>query len=131
MSTSGQSGVIASYRQLDVWNLSMDLAVSVYEITKLLPKDEQFGLCSQMQRAAVSIPSNIAEGNARGSRKEYARFISIAIGSLSELTTVLQLARVLDLLPEDPALTEKCRRVAEMLIRLRQALEKPPTNSRQ
>ncbi|MCB8932812.1 MAG: four helix bundle protein [Chthonomonadaceae bacterium] len=122
---------MASYRQLDVWNLSMDLAVSVYEITKLLPKDEQFGLCSQMQRAAVSIPSNIAEGNARGSRKEYARFISIAIGSLSELTTVLQLARVLDLLPEDPALTEKCRRVAEMLIRLRQALERPPTNSRQ
>jgi four helix bundle protein len=75
------------HKDLDVWKRSMDLVVKVYQITKLFPDTEKYGLSSQMRRAAVSIPSNIAEGAARKGDKEFIQFLYISIGSLSELET--------------------------------------------
>lgn len=69
----------------------MDLVVTIYEVTSTLPKEERYGLSSQIQRAAVAIPSNIAEGYGRGTRKDYAQFLKIARGSLLELKTQLTL----------------------------------------
>jgi four helix bundle protein len=75
------------HKDLDVWKKSMDLVELVYQLTSYFPSDERFGLTSQMRRAAVSIPSNIAEGSARKGDKELIQFLMIAIGSLSELET--------------------------------------------
>lgn len=77
------------YKDLQVWQKAMDLTVEVYRLVKLLPKEELFALSSQMRRAAVSIPSNIAEGQGRNSVKEFLQFIAIAKGSNSELETQL------------------------------------------
>ena len=89
------AGGINSYRDLLVWQKGMALAKQVYSLTRAFPDDEKFGLISQMRRAAVSVPSNIAEGQARQGRKEFAQFLSHAEGSLAELDT--QLALSLDL----------------------------------
>src|SRR5690606_11874318 len=75
------------HKELDVWKKSMDLVETVYSISANFPKEERYGLASQMRRAAVSIPSNIAEGTARKSNKELLQFISIAMGSAAELET--------------------------------------------
>lgn len=80
---------MSQYRELKVWNKSMDLTVEVYTLTQLLPKDELYGLTSQIRRAAVSIPSNIAEGAGRKSTRDYIHFLKIAYGSLNELETQL------------------------------------------
>src|SRR5712671_6514673 len=77
------------HRELDVWRSSMDLATAIYSLTKRLPNSERFGLVNQMRRAAVSVPSNIAEGAARGSSADFARFLLIARGSVAELETQL------------------------------------------
>jgi len=78
---------IQSHKDLIVWQKSMELVKEVYIATSQFPKDEMYGLASQMQRAAVAIPSNIAEGYMRGHRKEYAQFLSISLGSAAELET--------------------------------------------
>jgi len=80
-----------NYQDLIVWQKAMDVAAEVYKVVKKLPKEETFVLSTQMRRAAVSIPSNIAEGQSRGSKKEFIRFLSIAMGSKSELETQLLL----------------------------------------
>jgi four helix bundle protein len=80
---------LKSYRDLIVWQKAMDLTVEIYSIVMKLPKTEIYALTDQMQRAAVSIPSNIAEGHMRNSTKEYLRFLSIAMGSKAELETQL------------------------------------------
>ena len=80
------------YEDLVVWQKGMELVKVVYEITRTFPRDEKFGLVSQMRRAAVSIPSNIAEGQARHSTGEFVQFISHAEGSLAELSTQLLLS---------------------------------------
>jgi four helix bundle protein len=80
------------YRDLEVWRLGLDLVEAVYRCTAELPKSEIFGLAAQMRRAEVSIPSNIAEGQARSSSKEFLHFLSIALGSLAELATQFELA---------------------------------------
>lgn len=82
---------IKSFRDLQVWQKSFELAKDIYKLTAELPADEKFGLVSQVRRAAVSIPSNIAEGKERGSRKDYAQFLRIALGSTAELETQLLL----------------------------------------
>jgi four helix bundle protein len=104
----------------------MELAQAVYELTTEFPRDERYGLTAQLQRAAVSIPSNIAEGNARGSTRDYARFISIAYGSLAELQTQMSLASRLGFVPEAriSTVTALAERVGMMLLRLRQSLER-------
>ena len=84
--------IVYSYEDLSVWKKSMNLAVKIYELTKHMPKEELYGLTAQMRRAAVSIPSNIAEGQQRTSTREFLRFLSIARGSNAELQTQLVLA---------------------------------------
>ena len=91
---------MSTHKELDVWKLSMDLVESIYEVTKSFPKDEQYGLTSQMRRSAVSIPSNIAEGAARKGNKEYVQFLYISLGSLSELETQLLIAQRLKFVEE-------------------------------
>lgn len=81
-----------SFRDLKVWNLAVDMTTLVYAVTAGFPKSEIFGLSSQMRRAAVSIPSNIAEGSARGTKKDFKQFVSIARGSNCELQTQLLIA---------------------------------------
>jgi four helix bundle protein len=78
---------VKTHKDLDIWGKSLDLVTDIYKLTKNFPKEEIYGLSSQMQRAAVSYPSNIAEGAARSSKPDYIRFIYIALGSLSELET--------------------------------------------
>jgi len=80
------------FKSLIVWQKSMELADIIFHITKRFPKDELYGLTSQMRRAAVSIPSNIAEGSRRSSKKDYSQFLRIACGSTVELETQLLLA---------------------------------------
>lgn len=81
------------FEQLVVWQEAMDLVEVIYRLTKLFPEEEKFGLVSQLRRAAVSIPANIAEGKGRRSNKEYAHFLYNARGSLYEVVTLLKLAR--------------------------------------
>ncbi len=81
-----------TYKDLFVWQKSYELVKEIYFVTKSFPKDEQYGIISQMRRAAIAIPSNIAEGYGRNSRKDYSRFCSIAYGSLLELETQLNLS---------------------------------------
>jgi len=82
-----------NFRTLDVWKNGVVLAQKIYEIAQSLPHQEKFGLCSQMMRAAVSIPANIAEGASRRSENDFARFLEIAIGSAFELETHLIIAK--------------------------------------
>jgi four helix bundle protein len=83
---------IRSHRDLDVWQRGMEIAEQIYRLTADFPDSERYGLISQLRRAAVSIPANIAEGNARSSTKEYLRHLSIAVGSLAEIETFLDLS---------------------------------------
>ena len=85
--------MIQSYKELIVWQKSMDLVVLVYILTEGFPKEELYGLTTQMRRAAVSIPSNIAEGKLRGSRKEFIQYLRIAYGSGGELETQIEIAK--------------------------------------
>ncbi len=86
------TGKINSHRDLVVWQKAMDLAVEVYRLSADFPREETYRLTSQITRAAASVPANIAEGHARGTRKDYANFLSIAKGSLMETETFLTLA---------------------------------------
>ncbi len=86
---------INSYKELIIWQKSMELVRIIYSLTDQFPKNELYGLVSQMQRAAVAIPSNIAEGYLRGHRKEYAQFLSISLGSAAELETQLLISESL------------------------------------
>lgn len=108
---------IESYRDLTVWLKSMDLAAQIYTLTAKFPKSEEYRLTSQMTRAAVSIPANIAEGSMRRSRKEYARFVSIARGSTAELSTFLMLAMRIELGDQNEAKSALmlCEEIGRML----------------
>lgn len=83
---------INSHRDLIVWQKSMDMVQLVYELSSAFPKQELYGLTSQLRRAAVSVPANIAEGHGRGTRKDYASFVAIAKGSVLESATLLELS---------------------------------------
>jgi four helix bundle protein len=83
---------VKNYRDLRVWQAAMDLVVMVYEISEKFPTKESYGLTSQIRRAAVSVPSNIAEGHTRESTKEYLRHLSIAHASLAEVETQIEIA---------------------------------------
>jgi len=92
---------IYGFEKLDVWKQSKDLVVCVYGITKNFPKEEKYSLVSQINRAAVSVPSNIAEGSSRSSRKEQAHFTQIAYGSLIELLTQLIISQEIGYISND------------------------------
>lgn len=113
-----------NFRDLRVWQLGMQLAEEVYRVSEQFPKAEKYGLISQIQRAAVSIPANIAEGHATGSTKEFLRFLGIAQGSLAELETHLMLAeRIKYGNPMDIGpILDRCTEEARMLRSLRRSL---------
>ena len=90
-----------NFRELLIWQRAMDIVVRVYELTAFLPKDETYGLKTQLQRAAVSIPSNIAEGCSRNSELDFKRFLEIAIGSTYELETQLSITENVNLIPRN------------------------------
>lgn len=89
------------HKKLDVWKLSMDLVVEIYKLTHLLPPEEKYNLSSQIKQSVISIPANIAEGAARNTKKEFANFLHIAQGSLSELDTHLEAVKLLGFLKND------------------------------
>ncbi len=94
---------IRSFRDLRVWQAAMDLVEHVYRITDSFPKAETYGLTSQIRRAAVSVPSNIAEGNARAHTSEYLHHASYAQGSLAEIVTQIEISRRLGYMTEEKA----------------------------
>jgi len=94
-------GTMKCYRDLVVWREGIDLVTNIYALSRNFPGEEKYALCDQMQRAAVSIPANIAEGHARTSRKEFMQFLSISLGSLAELETHLTIANKLKYLALD------------------------------
>ena len=104
-----------SHRDLDVWKGSIRMVSEVYMLTKRFPADELYGLTSQLRRAAVSVPSNIAEGAARGSSKEFTRFLSISLGSLAEMETQLLIATNLKYLQPDNTISQEIDRLRKML----------------
>ena len=112
-----------THKNLDVWNRAMDLAAEVYSITSQFPKEELFGLVSQTRRAAVSVPSNIAEGAARGSRKQYIQFLYVALGSVAELETQLLLAIRLKLFTGAEVL-DRVEQVRQLLLGLLRYLKR-------
>lgn len=92
---------MASYKELKVWKKAIDLTVKIYQLCKYLPKEETYCLSDQMRRSAVSIASNIAEGQARNSTKDFIRFLYIAQGSRAELETQLEICKKLNFFPEN------------------------------
>lgn len=117
-----------NYRELHVWKKGMDLAETVFRQTELFPKSQLYVLTTQMQRCALSIPSNIAEGRGRNSESEFSYFLNVARGSVCELQTQIELATRLNFLPEEDAkhLSVQCDEVLRMLHGLRATL-KPET----
>jgi len=114
------------FEKLDVWQKAIDFADLVYSKTKSFPSDERFGLTNQMRRAAVSVPSNIAEGNTREHLKEYLHHISIAQASLAEIDTQLEIARRLSYIRSSnlgPIQTDLCS-LGKQLYSLRNSLNK-------
>ncbi len=89
------------HKKLDVWKKAIDLVQQIYDLTKTFPKNEDYSLTSQMRRAAISVPSNIAEGAARQTKKEFMQFLHMAQGSLSELDTQIEIAKRLGYFSED------------------------------
>lgn len=118
---------ISSFKDLRVWQLSVEMVQRIYGLTSALPSVERFGLASQMQRAAVSIPSNIAEGSKRGSRADFKQFCKIALGSAAELET--QLIIVGKLYPDlhiEEQLFQDIEDIQKMLSALANKLTYPP-----
>ena len=115
------------HKQLDAWKLSMDLVIEVYRQTDSFPNREKYGLIDQIRRATISVPSNIAEGAARHTKKEFSNFLHIAQGSLSELDTQVELAARLNYLDGESqnALDEKLRRIDKLITGLIRHLNKP------
>ena len=111
---------ITSYRDLDVWQLSMDIVIEIYRVTRAFPAEEKFGLTAQLRRAAVAIPSNIAEGHNRLGAAEFRRFVSIARGSVAEVETQLAVAVALGFLSADKitTLASQLDRLSKMLFGL-------------
>ncbi len=113
-----------SFEKLEVWQLAVEFCDDIYRITRGIPANERFGLSSQLRRAAVSIAANTTEGSDRGSKKDFARFVEIAYGSLAEVVTELKIAKRQGMLSEsDLKLAyDKAERLGQMLSRLRSSL---------
>ena len=114
-----------NFRNLQIWKDAMDLAQEVYEVTETIPTKETYGIISQMTRAAVSIPSNIAEGSGR-SEKDFAHFLSIALGSLFELNTQIMLSERIGYMDnkQSVALQNKADKLQMMIAGFKRRLEK-------
>ena len=114
------------HERLDVWNKAIDLVMTCYQATATFPKEERYGLTSQIRRAAVSIPANVAEGAARDSQKEFTYFLSNAQGSASELETELLIAKKLGYLAENSygAMRAELNSIGRMIVGLSQSIKK-------
>jgi len=116
---------IQSFKDLIVWQKATDLVVKIYNLTKKFPKEELYGLSSQMRRCAVSIPSNIAEGSNRGTRKDFSQFLRIAYGSGAELETQIEISKRLSFVEQldynsiDKALNEIMRMLVSLIKKLK------------
>ena len=115
---------VETHRNLDVWMKSVDLCVQVYRLTRIFPAEERFGLSSQLRRAAVSVASNIAEGAARGTSRDFLRFLRIARGSLVELETQLEIARRCSLCESTSGIDAQIRAVGQLLSGLIRSLSR-------
>ena len=112
-----------NHKDLDVWKKSMDLVEVIYKLTQQFPDSEKFGLSSQMRRAAVSIPSNIAEGSARKGDKELIQFLHIALGSVAELETQYLIAIRLHFTVNDEAIENVLNEVKKLLLGFRNYID--------
>jgi four helix bundle protein len=130
--SEGARGAEKPHKKLDVWQAAMKTAQMVYVLTDTFPAEEKFGLVSQMRRAVVSIPSNIAEGAARQGRREFRNFLSMAQGSLSELDTQLELAVLLGFVGNEnlDEITGQLLRIDKMLSGLIRSLTKKDENNK-
>ena len=106
---------VASHKRLDAWKEAMSLVVDVYKLTAAFPKSEQYGLSSQLRRAAVSVPANIAEGAGSRSDRDYLRYLGVARASLVELDTELLIASSLSFIPSDSPAFKKLERVSYLI----------------
>lgn len=120
--------LVRSHKDLDVYNFSLNLVDSIYNLTKVFPKEEIYGLTSQMRRSAISIPSNISEGAARKHRKEFIHFLYIASGSLAELETQIIIAKRQNYLNNEE-IFEILKEVRKKLIGLIKSIEKNIKNN--
>jgi four helix bundle protein len=122
MDSSADISAGRAHHRLEAWKLSRKLVTDIYKLTKSFPKEEMFGLTAQIRRSAVSVPSNIAEGAARSGSREFAQFLSIARGSLSELDTQLLIAADLGYTKEDDPVFALVNRVSRLLTGLHKAI---------
>jgi four helix bundle protein len=120
---------VRTHRDLVAWQEAMKLVETVYQQTASFPKQEAFSLTAQIRRAAISVPSNIAEGAARNSPREFYQFSGIATGSLAELETQFELAIRLIYLPENAEALSQVRRVGRLVNALRNAFKNQPTRA--
>lgn len=116
--------MVSSYKDLIVWKKAVELVVEIYKLTDRFPKNETYGLVSQMRRSAVSIPSNIAEGRRRGTRKDYRNFLTVAYGSGAELETQIIISKklfsgIIDYDKADSLLDETMRMLNKFLSSLK------------
>jgi len=116
---------IKSHKDLKVWQESMTLVTQIYKISEDFPKHEIYGLSSQIRRAAVSIPSNIAEGAGRNGENEFTRFLYIALGSLSEVETQLEISQRLGYINDIESINISVYFIRNMLSNLIKSLKKP------
>lgn len=112
-----------SHRELRVWKAAIALVREIYQSTSRFPKEEIYGLTSQMRRAAISVPANIAEGAARAGSKELARFLSIASGSLAELDTLLEVSKELGFVRESTDLQSRIDEVSALVLALTKSIK--------
>jgi carbamoyl-phosphate synthase large subunit len=124
MTESSHPTGIRSYRDLEVWQIAMELSVEAYRLSARFPSAERFGLTAQLRRAAISVPANVAEGQARFGQREFRHFVSIARGSVAEVETLIALAARLELAKQSDVehANALCLRVSQMLARLHQRL---------
>jgi len=113
---------LKSYKDLEVWKVSMEFVTEIYQITSKFPSSELYGLSAQIRRCAVSIPSNIAEGAGRKNTREFIQFLYVSNGSLSELETQLEIAFRLGYITDPESCNNRIMHVRKMLVNLIRAL---------
>lgn len=117
-----------SHKDLNVWKKSMEFVQNIYRLTRKFPQEEQYGLSAQMRRAAISIPSNIAEGAARNSVKEFKQFLYISLGSASEIETQLEIAEGLGYISDGKSFQTNIIEIRKMLMGLISFVAKKKTS---
>lgn len=125
MVNGDEKKLITDYRDLDVWNESMNLAAEIYDATRTFPREEMFGMTSQMRRASVSVAANIAEGYGRQQTRPFIQFLRVSQGSLKELETLVLLAVRVELMTTElgDKVMARCQRIGKMLVGLVRKLD--------